>query len=117
MVIGKTRLGKTVWARSLGNHIYWNGIGTISSCDWVGASYIVVDDTEWEFFKCKKQLLGAQYQFSSTEKYRAITTITFGKPCIYLCNEDPREKMTGAEEVYYRDNCQYVFLGDNDTFF
>jgi len=43
--------------------------------------------------------------------------VSFGKPVVYLCNDDPREFMTQHEEDYYKLNCVYVLLGENDLFF
>jgi hypothetical protein len=48
--------------------------------------------------------------FNTSEKYKPIFNVTFGKPVIYLCNNDPREKMTGDEEFYYKENITYVTL-------
>ena len=77
----------------------------------------MVDDTPWEFFKCKKQLLGAQSEFTCTEKYRSLVTVKFGKPVIYLCNDDPRVEMTQQEENYYKENAVYCVLDDGDKFY
>lgn len=41
--------------------------------------------------------------------------VTFGKPVIYLCNGDPRDKMTQEEEDYFKENVVYIFL-DNKMF-
>lgn len=109
-IISPSRYGKTQWARSLGSHIYFNGCCLFATADWRSAKYLIVDDVEWEFFKCKKQLLGGQLTFNTSEKYKPIFNVTFGKPVIYLCNDDPRDKMTGQEEFYYKENITYVDL-------
>lgn len=110
ILVGPTRLGKTRWARSLGKHIYWCNSPVFSSADFLGALYVVVDDVPWEYFKCKKQLLGGQKEFTVTEKYQPLMEITFGKPVIYLCNEDPRKDMKDYEVEYYGKNVIYVFI-------
>lgn len=107
-LFGRTRLGKTLWARSLGQHVYWNSGTTFSSCDWLGAKYLVVDDVDWEFFKCKKQLLGGQLDFVVTERYRPMMNISFGKPVIYCCNNDPRNVMSSDEMNYYDENVIFI---------
>lgn len=101
ILIGPTRIGKTCWARSLGPHIYWGGSTTIRDADWGGVDYIVVDDVPWDYFVGKKQFLGGQHEFILTEKYIRKTRIVFGKPVIYLCNENPFPDMKDVEERDY----------------
>lgn len=109
-IISPSKYGKTQWARSLGPHIYFNGCCIFATADWVSSTYLVVDDVEWEFFKCKKQLLGGQLTFNTSEKYKPLFNVTFGKPVIYLVNTDPRQSMTQEEEDYYKDNVVYITL-------
>lgn len=110
VLVGPTRIGKTEYIRSWGTHIYWGGSTTIRDCDWESADYLVVDDVPWEFFPGKKQFLGGQLQFIMTEKYVRKTRITFGKACIYICNEDPFLVMTDDEKIYFEENCVKVVL-------
>lgn len=94
-----TRFGKTVWARSLGKHMYFGGMFNLDDWDET-AEYIVFDDFEWDYFKrWKKNFFGAQKCFVLTDKYRKKITVNWGKPCIYLCNEEqhPRLHCTGLE--------------------
>lgn len=81
-----------------------------SSALFAESAYIVVDDVPWEFFKCKKALLGGQREFNVTEKYRKIMNVVFGKPCIYLCNEDPRDDMNHTEVIYYEGNVDFISI-------
>lgn len=108
-IIGPTRTGKTCWARSLGPHVYWNGQTKFDHSAFGTSSYLVADDIEWEYFKCKKQLLGGQREFQCTEKYTRILKVKFGKPVIYLCNTDPRNNMSEHEEQYFSENVTYFF--------
>lgn len=42
--------------------------------------------------------------------------ITFGKPVIYICNDDPRDSMKMEwEEPYYKVNCEYILI-DNKLY-
>lgn len=105
-LVGKSRLGKTEWARSLGCHIYWNGhidLGTWNE----EARYIIFDDFDWNYFPFKKQFVGAQREFVVTDKYRRKKTIKWGKPCIILWNEDndPWDHLKRAELDWYQANC------------
>ena len=36
-----------------------------------------------------KQWLGGQWQFTTTDKYHKKKTIQWGKPCIYISNDNP----------------------------
>lgn len=96
--------------------MYWSGMGSLARHDWKTAQYIIVDDVEWQFFKNKKSILGAQPEWTSTEKYAPVRTIKFGRPCIYLCNSDPRSSMDDSEESYFELNVVYYTMGDDDTF-
>jgi len=87
IVIGPSRIGKTVWARSLGEHIYWGGMTSLDTFN-AAARYLIMDDIPFEFVPNKKQWFGAQKTFIATDKYRKKTLVTFGKPLIYLVNPD-----------------------------
>lgn len=115
-MVGPTRIGKTSLVRSWGPHIYWGGSTTIRGADWDNAEFIVVDDVPWEYFTGKKQFLGGQHEFILTEKYVRKTRIVFGKPCIYVCNEDPFYDMNEQEKEYYGGNCVKVILGDSKLY-
>ena len=53
------------------------------------AEYIVFDDISPDSFPGYKGWIGAQEEFTVTDKYRPKKTIRFGKPCIWLANDDP----------------------------
>jgi len=55
--------------------------------------YAVFDDIPWEWFPAKKQLLGCQWEFNLTDKYRRKRTVRYGLPWIYTMNEDNWEKV------------------------
>ncbi|QNJ57209.1 replication protein [Porcine associated gemycircularvirus 3] len=87
---GGTRLGKTLWARSLGNHAYFGGLFCLDeSLDDV--DYAVFDDMQGglKFFHSYKFWLGAQAQFYATDKYKGKKLINWGRPSIYIANQNP----------------------------
>jgi len=87
LLVGPTRLGKTVWARSLGRHMYM--CGSFNLDDWDDAAqYLVLDDIPWKYLPSKKCFLGGQLEFVLTDKYRKKKTVRFGKPTIYSMNND-----------------------------
>jgi len=63
--------------------------GLFSLDNWnSNVSYAVFDDIPWKWFPSKKQLLGSQYEFNLTDKYRRKRAVTYGLPWIYTMNED-----------------------------
>ena len=112
-LVGPSRIGKTEWARSLGNHIYWNGsidLGTWSD----EAKYAIFDDFTWNFFPYKKQFVGAQSEFVVTDKYRRKKTIRWGKPSIMVWNpdNDPWDSFNTKELDWYKLNTIRVVLSE-----
>jgi len=111
ILVGGTRLGKTIWARSLGNHVYWNNNFRLDTWD-DQADYVVLDDIPWEYIPAKKALLGGQREFCLSDKYRGKKTLKHGKPCILLCNpeDDPELKMKEEEKRWFWENCKWIKL-------
>lgn len=87
---GPTRLGKTELARSFGKHMYWNTFFDLRLWD-DSAEYAIWDDMEqWTKFPYKAWV-GAQRQFTVTDKYARKRTIQWGKPSILLMNQNPKD--------------------------
>jgi hypothetical protein len=106
---GASRLGKTEWARSLGAHTYFGHMFNLDDWNYAGG-YLVIDDIAWQYVPSKKALFGAQKTFTLTDKYRKKQTIDWGKPCIYLCNDDMDEYATCTERYWLKENCVYYKL-------
>lgn len=91
---GPSRLGKTQWARSLGQHAYIANMWDLASFDGLtddfwNFGYVVFDDIEWDSIKSSaKSWFGAQRDFSVSDKYRRKRRIPGGLPCIFLVNPD-----------------------------
>lgn len=103
-LIGVTRTGKSEWARSLGEHSYFQSMFSLEG--WRGG-FAIFDDIPWEFVPAKKCFFGGQRNpFYVTDKYRKKTRIRLEKPSIYVCNpdENPFSKMSSEEESYFRAN-------------
>lgn len=105
---GDTRLGKTLWARSLGNHAYFGGLFSLDEAV-NDVDYAVFDDMQGglEFFHGYKFWLGCQSQFYATDKYKGKKLITWGKPSIWLGNSDPRHDKH-ADVAWLEGNCIFV---------
>ncbi|UJO02123.1 Rep [Molossus molossus associated gemykibivirus 4] len=110
VLIGESRLGKTAWARSLGDHNYFGGLFCLDDFE-EDKKYAVFDDMQGglEFFHGYKFWLGHQAQFYATDKYRGKKLITWGKPAIWCSNTDPRADK-GADADWLDANCQFVFI-------
>lgn len=112
MLIGPTRMGKTLWARSLGNHAYFGGLFSLDE-DLETVDYAVFDDMMGglEFWHSYKFWLGAQKQFYATDKYKGKKLIKWGRPCIYVSNNDPREDK-GADINWLEGNCVFHYVSE-----
>lgn len=81
-----------MWARSIGPHVYcclqFNIDDVRAELD--DAMYAIFDDMQggFKFFPSYKGWMGAQSQFTITDKYRHKATIQWGRPTIWLCNEE-----------------------------
>lgn len=53
------------------------------------ATYMVLDDVEFDYLPMKKPLFFGQKTFSATQKWVPINTYKWGKPVLYLCNNEP----------------------------
>ncbi|QJA43245.1 MAG: replication-associated protein [Genomoviridae sp.] len=107
---GETRLGKTLWARSLGSHAYFGGLFCLDESV-TDVDYAVFDDMQGglEFFHGYKFWLGCQAQFYATDKYKGKKLIDWGRPSIWLSNEDPRHDKN-ADVDWLNGNCIFVRL-------
>lgn len=91
---GTSRLGKTEFARSLGEHAYIANMWDLGALDGLPDSfwnfgYIVFDDISWDSIKgSAKSWFGAQRDFSVSDKYRRKRRIRGGIPCIFLVNPE-----------------------------
>lgn len=111
VLVGPTRMGKTVWARSLRQkHAYFGGLFCLDEFD-EDVDYAVFDDMQGglEFFHAYKFWLGHQQQFYATDKYRGKKLINWGKPAIWCSNTDPRADK-GADADWLDANCTFVFI-------
>lgn len=111
MLYGPTRTGKTCWARSLGNHLYFCGLfSAAEAAKAEEADYAIFDDLQGgiKFFHGFKNWLGAQHQFQIKQLYKDPQLITWGKPCVWLSNTDPRHDMNEADIDWMEGNCIFV---------
>lgn len=72
--------------------MYHAGAFNLDNWAW-NVNYAVFDDIPWEWFPSKKQLLGSQWEFNLTDKYRKKKSVKYGLPWIYSMNEDNWRKL------------------------
>lgn len=132
MIWGPTQVGKTTWARSLGPHVYFMGVmsGEVALRDMPDAEYAVFDDMRGgiDFFPSWKEWLGSQATVSVKKLYRDPVQLKWGKPSIWLANQDPRDQLRanitertphGKVRAIENDiewlegNCQFVYVGES----
>lgn len=113
MLIGPTRTGKTLWARSLGPHAYFGGLFSLDE-SLKDVEYAVFDDMMGglEFWHAYKFWLGAQKCFYATDKYKGKKLVYWGKPCIYVHNKDPRLDK-GADIEWLEGNCTFITVEES----
>lgn len=111
MLYGETRTGKTLWARSLGPHIY--NVGLVSGTECMKAAdvkYAIFDDIRggMKFFPAFKEWLGAQMWVTVKQLYRDPQLVKWGKPSIWISNEDPRGCMEPADANWLEQNAVFI---------
>jgi uncharacterized Rossmann fold enzyme len=74
------------------------------------AEYVIFDDFDFEYMPNKKSWWGAQQEFTATDKYTKKKTITWGKPCIYLCNPEDDPSLSPKWNVWFSQNSIRVDL-------
>lgn len=106
VLVGPSRMGKTVWARSLGSHNYMNSLFSLDEFN-ESLNYLILDDIDFDYIPGRKAFFFAQNEFILTDKYRKKKKIRWGKPTIYLCNVEPEwDKYKDP----YRDNIIIVYI-------
>lgn len=111
ILVGPSRIGKTIWARSLGSHMYFNGLIDYAALD-NGKKYVVLDDINIEYLPHYKSWIGSQREFTVNPKYGKHFTFRWGKPCIWLGNYDPR-RSDKVDSEWISRNSIYVQLTDS----
>ncbi|KAI5925860.1 hypothetical protein F4810DRAFT_36210 [Camillea tinctor] len=89
-VVGATRTGKTVWAQSLGPHIFCNSdydLRALRSA--FEAKYAVFKDIDIRTFPWLKFVTGKPF-IRIWDKYEPAEYVRWGIPSIFIFNQDPR---------------------------
>lgn len=115
VLYGPSRTGKTLWARSLGRHIYC--IGLVSGDEQIKApdvDYAVYDDIRggMKFFHSFKEWMGAQAYVTVKRLYKEPKLVRWGKPSIWLSNTDPRLDMDPSDASWMEDNAVFIDISE-----
>ena len=114
-LVGGSGLGKTDYVRRLGDHVYFDGE---ISCKRMNsdARFMVFDDMpsvrfgnagHWrQYYGCQKTLGLRDLHFKGQ--------MIWGRPCIFLCNEDEDPRLDGTLDTdYLLRNCIFVDLKES----
>lgn len=106
-------MGKTVWARSLGRHAYFGGLFCLDE-NVDNVEYAVFDDMQGglAFFHAYKFWLGCQSQFYATDKYKGKRLINWGRPSIYIANNNPLSDKD-VDVDWLMGNCDFVEITES----
>lgn len=110
-LIGGSKLGKSLVARSFGKHNYFHGMWNLDCWD-DDAIYNVFDDLPGQLNSFDyKSFLGAQHEVTVADKYKKKKRIQNGKPCIYISNNDPLKTHKGkTDKDWLLANCIFVHV-------
>nr|QJB18568.1 MAG: replication-associated protein [Genomoviridae sp.] len=114
-IYGATRVGKTMWARSLGDHVYCVGLISGTECmKGSKAQYAVFDDIRGgiKFFPSYKEWLGCQQWVTVKCLYKEPQLVHWGKPGIWLSNTDPRLEMLQADIDWMEGNVDFIEINE-----
>lgn len=78
--------------------------------------YAIFDDFgRLKYLPTYKFWLGHQKQFYVTDKYKGKKLVHWGKPAIWLNNDDPREEhgVTASEVEWLNKNCIFIYLDES----
>lgn len=76
------------------------------------AKYLIMDDIPFDFVPNKKQWWGGQKFFIATDKYKRKTPIEWGKPFIYLCNNDDDPTLSKHWSPWFSTNSVIVYVNN-----
>lgn len=113
VLYGDSRTGKTLWARSLGTHVYTVGMvsgGELKKVENDDVKYAIFDDIRggMKFFPAFKEWLGCQAYVTVKELYREPKLVKWGKPSIWVANDDPRLVMEASDVSWLEANCIFI---------
>lgn len=80
--------------------------------------YAIFDDVSWKDAALEhegyKAWLGGQDEFDCTDKFQHKSTVIWGKPCIFLTNNDPYCSLSPDEIEWFDLNCIVIALGPRE---
>ncbi|KAG1884914.1 hypothetical protein F4604DRAFT_1918580 [Suillus subluteus] len=111
---GPSRTGKTTWAKNLGGTFAYMGNHFNVDEFHPRIDYLIFDDIcgGLDGLPSYKSWLGCQARFHVTDKYRAKTSIEWGRLCVYLSNHDPRKgpRVSAADRDWLGQNLVFQYI-------
>lgn len=118
---GPSRSGKTTFARSVAEHVYFGGLFSARSAleHSRGGLYAVFDDIRGgiKFFPGFKDWLGCQPCFMVKQLYREPRLMAWGKPSIWVANKDPRDDLDTIDIEWMEANCIFCYVTNENPLF
>ncbi|QCW23666.1 MAG: replication-associated protein [Genomoviridae sp.] len=112
VLYGPSRTGKTQWVRSLGKHVYFGGLYSPGDAvkNMKKVDYAVFDDISggMEYFHHLKAWFGCQKDISIKRLYREPKLYSWGKPSVWVSNDDPRPTMKQGDADWFNANAVFV---------
>ncbi|QNI80847.1 replication associated protein [Vochisia rufa associated gemykibivirus] len=107
---GPTGMGKSILARSLGKYCNMAGRMNLQHFD-NDCDYMILDDLPKGFrdFPHYKLWFQGAPQVNCSDKYMSAKSITWGRPCIWLSNQDPKTDRS-VEYEWLQGNCVIVHV-------
>jgi hypothetical protein len=117
VLYGETLTGKTLWARSLGAHIYCMGLVSGAECMKAmndDVKYAIFDDIRggMKFFPAFKEWLGGQAVVTVKCLYRDPVLVPWLRPTIWLSNGDPRLDMDPSDANWLEKNAVFIDVSE-----
>ncbi|QNI80862.1 replication associated protein [Byrsonima crassifolia associated gemycircularvirus] len=107
---GPTRMGKSVFARKLGRYCLMAGRLSVKHFK-KDCEYMILDDLEEGLPKQYKLLLQGAPLINWTDKYMKGEQIAWGRPCIYLSNDNPLENPPRhVDTKWLQGNCIIIHV-------
>jgi len=82
----------------------------LKKCENANVKYAIFDDIRGgiKFFPAFKEWLGAQAYVTIKELYREPALTRWGKPSIWISNDDPRLGMEPGDVSWLEANCMFI---------
>jgi len=132
ILVGPTGIGKSLWAKSIrpDRHVRFGGKVALGKLGITRQTYATVETDKYDyaifddlqgglkFFHSYKNWLGHEPEFDATAKYAGDVTIAWGRPAIYISNNNEYELDRSNPEIdwaWLEERCLIVKVESWET--